>query len=94
MRCKDDLCLKEVLEQEMQKQFNDERFALKRRAKDRIFKTQQENCKTFNKNRKTSQKYIAIKRTQLCPERKLRAKYLGPYSVIKIKHYNDTYDVK
>jgi len=98
MRCKDDLRLKEMLEQAVQEQFHDERLALRRKAKTQIFKTQQENCKTFNKNRKVPQKYnvgdlVAIKRTQLCPGRKLRAKYLGPYSVIKVKH-NDTYDVK
>lgn len=29
----------------------------------------------------------------MTPGRKLRAKYLGPYNVVKIKE-NDTYDVK
>nr|XP_012217679.1 PREDICTED: uncharacterized protein LOC105669359 [Linepithema humile] len=68
------------------------------KAKEQILKTQRENCKTFNKHRKAPQKYkigelVAIKRTQMCPGRKLRAKYLGPYRVTKIK-CNDTYDVK
>lgn len=35
---------------------------------------------------------VAIKRTQLGPGRKLRTKYLGPYTIKKIKS-NDTYDV-
>lgn len=98
MRCKEDLRLKEVLEQAVQEQFNEERSSLRVKAKEHILKTQQENCKTFNKHRKTPRKYkigelVAIKRTQMCPGRKLRAKYLGPYRVIKIKK-NDTYDVK
>lgn len=98
MRCKEDLRLKEILEQALQEQFNDERTSLRSKAKEHILKIQQENCKTFNKHRKASRKYkvgelVAIKRTQVCPGRKLRAKYLGPYVVTKVK-YNDTYDVK
>jgi len=40
IRCKDDLRLKEMLEQVMQEQFNDERSALRRRAKEQILKIQ------------------------------------------------------
>lgn len=98
MKCKEDLRLKEMLEQARQEQFNDERATFRTKAKEQILKTQQENCKTFNKRRKSPRKYkvgevVAIKRTQITPGRKLRAKYLGPYNVIKVKG-NDTYDVK
>ena len=58
---------------------------------------QSENCKTYNLRRKKATEYqvadlVAIKRTQLGPGRKLRAKYLGPYRIEKVKP-NDTYDV-
>lgn len=36
---------------------------------------------------------VAIKRVQMTPGRKVRAKYLGPYRIVKIK-FNNTYDVK
>lgn len=66
-------------------------------AKEQISKIQAENCKTYNLRRRPPRKYavgelVAIKRTQFGPGRKLRAKYLGPYSIKKIKP-NDTYDV-
>lgn len=98
MRCEEDLNLKKMLEQEWQAQFNDGRSLLRTKAKEQILKTQQENCKTFNRYRKEPRKYqagelVAIKRTQMTSRRKLRVKYLGPYSVTKVKS-NDTYDVK
>lgn len=67
MKCKEDLLLKDMLEQALQEQFNDERSALRLKAKEQILKAQQENCKTFNRHRKAPEKYrvgdlIAIKR--------------------------------
>ena len=58
---------------------------------------QSENCKTYNLRRKKATEYqvgdlVGIKRTQLGPGWKLRAKYLGSYLIEKVKP-NDTYDV-
>lgn len=36
---------------------------------------------------------VAIKRVQLGPSKKLCAKYLGPYKIVKVKP-NNSYDVK
>jgi len=51
---------------------------------------QSENCKTYNLRRKTAFKrkignLVAIKRTQLGPGKKLRAKYLDQYRIEKVK---------
>ena len=98
MKCKEDLHLKDLLEEELCKQFSENRQIQRVKAKAQIFKTQQENQKTYNLRRKAPKKYeigdlIAIKRVQMIPGRKLRAKYLGPYKIIKMKP-NDTYDVE
>lgn len=97
MREKNDLKLREMVEQALQSQFEEERDQMRMRAKEQILKVQSENCKTYNLRRKTALKHnvgdlVAIKRTQLGAGRKLRAKYLGPYRVEKVKP-NDTYDV-
>lgn len=92
-----DLKLREMVEEEFRLQFEEERNQSRIKAKEQILKVQSENCKTYNLRRKKSSKYnvgdlVAIKRTQLGPGRKLRAKYLGPYAIKKIKS-NDPYDV-
>ena len=97
MRDETDLKLREVLEQEFQWKFEEERNEIRTRTKEQILKVQSENCKTYNLRRKKATEYqvadlVAIKRTQLGPGRKLRAKYLGPYRIEKVKP-NDTYDV-
>jgi len=97
MREETDLKLREIVEQEIQSQFEEERNQIRTKAKEQILKVQAENCKTYNLRRKTALKHkvgdlVAIKRTQLGPGRKLRAKYLGPYRIEKVKT-NDTYDV-
>ena len=88
----------ELLEKEFQGQFEEKRDNIRTKAKEQILKTQEENRRTYNLRRKKAVKYkvddiVAIKRVQLGPGRKLRAKYLGPYKISKIKP-NDTYDVK
>lgn len=98
MRSKDDLKLRELVEQECRAHFEEEREQSRIKAKEQILKVQSENRKTYNLRRKIPVKYkvgdlVAIKRTQLGPGRKLRAKYLGPYAIEKVK-LNDTYDVK
>lgn len=97
MRNEKDLMLRQIIEQEFQARFEEERDQIRIKAKEQLSKIQAENCKTYNLRRKPSLKYavgdlVAIKRTQFGPGRKLRAKYLGPYSIKKIKP-NDTYDV-
>ncbi|XP_011688295.1 PREDICTED: uncharacterized protein LOC105450242 [Wasmannia auropunctata] len=97
MRERTDLELKEIIELEFQSQFEEERNQSRIKAKEQTLKVQSENCKTYNLRRKTALKHnigdlVAVKRTQLGPERKLRAKYLGPYRIEKTKP-NDIYDV-
>ena len=98
MRTKQDLLLKEVVEEMLIREFIKGRDELREKAKQQIIKTQEENRRTYNLRRREPNKYklkdiVAIKRTQMGPGRKLRAKYLGPYQIEKVK-YNDTYDVK
>jgi len=88
----------ELLKKELQQQFEKERDTKRIQAKEQIIKVQEENRRTYNLRRKKPAKYklgdlVAIKRVQLGPGRKLRAKYLGPYKISKIKP-NNTYDVK
>lgn len=59
---------------------------------------QDENRRTFNLRRRAPLKYkkntlVAIKRTQFGPGLKLKAKFLGPYRIVRVKR-NDTYDVE
>ena len=82
MRDETDLKLREVIEQEFQSKFEEERNEIRTRTKEQILKVQSENCKIYNLRRKKATEYqvgdvVAIKRTQLGSGRKLRAKYLG-----------------
>lgn len=86
MRNEKDLKLRQIIEQEFQAQFEKERDQVRAKPKEQISKIQSENCKTYNLRRRSPRKYVvgdlvAIKRTQFGPGRKLRAKYLGPYSI-------------
>lgn len=98
MRCKEDIRLIDLLEEEMVEQYNENREEKRKEAKEQILKIQEENRKTFNSSRKESSKYnigdlVAIKRTQFGVGLKLKAKYLGPYRVTKVKR-NDRYDLE
>lgn len=98
MRCKEDVHLKDIIEKQMQEQFVEDRQEQRLAAKEQILKTQQENQRTYNLRRRNPMKYkegdlVAIKRTQMVPGKKLKAKYLGPYRIIKVKG-NDTYNVE
>lgn len=98
MKTKEDIEIYNLLQQEQRINFMQEREDLKIKAKEQIRKVQEENCKTYNKRRKDSRKYIvgdivAIKRTQFGTGLKLKPKYLGPYTVIKVKGY-DRYEVR
>lgn len=97
MRNKFDLKLREMVEKEFWLQFEKERNQFRIKAKEQILKIQSGNCKTYNFRHKKSSNYnigdlVAIRRTQLGPGRKLRAKYLSSYVIKKTKS-NDTYDV-
>lgn len=98
MRQKEDLHIIDMLNSATEEQFAKERDNLREEAKRNILKIQQENRKQYNLRRKPSTKYqlgqlVAIKRTQQGPGLKLKAKYLGPYKIIRVKS-NDTYDVE
>lgn len=98
MRRADDVKLKEILDKEWQRQFDEAREELREQAKIQISKVQAENRKSYNLRRRPASTYaegnlVAIKRTQNIPGRKLKIKYLGPYKIKRVKS-NDTYDVE
>ncbi|EFN82012.1 hypothetical protein EAI_14405, partial [Harpegnathos saltator] len=73
------------------------RDSLRAKAKEQISKIQEENRCTYNLRRKKPLQYrlndlVAIKRVQLEPGKKLRAKYLDFYKITQVKS-NDTYNV-
>jgi hypothetical protein len=75
-----------MIEEEFVNQFIEDRQSLREEAKRKIEEIQIENCRTYNKKRKSSLKYqvgdlVAIKRTQFAPCSKLLPKFLGPYRV-------------
>jgi len=89
MRLKDDLELKQIIENETIQLLQEKREALREQAKDAIENVQKENQRTYNRNRKRPNTYaindlIAIKRTQMAPGSKLCPKYLGPYQVTRV----------
>jgi len=97
MHNKDNLKLREIIDQEFQAQFEEERDLSRVKTKEQILKVQSKNCKAYNR-RKALTKYkigdlVVIKQTQFGPGRKLWAKYLGPYVIEKVKP-NNTYNVR
>lgn len=78
-----DIKLREIIKQEFLKQFEEELNQTRIRAKEQILKVQSENCGSYNL--KKGEKKRRTKRTQLGPGRKLRAKYLGRYRIIKVE---------
>lgn len=97
MRLKEDVQLRELIESEWARMFEDERDDIREKAREKIAEIQQENLKSFNKKRTTALKYkdgdlVAIKRTQFGPGLKFRNKYLGPYCITKVMR-NDRYAV-
>lgn len=98
MRCKEDLEIYDMLKQEHRDNFVESREELRVKAKQHIFKIQEENRKNYNRRRKRSKIYkvgdiAAIKRTQFGVGMKLKSKYRGPYKVTKVKG-KDRYDVE
>lgn len=97
MRNKEDVNLKELLEDEMKANFDADRNEFREDAKRQLLKLQEENRRSFNRRRRPSMQYriddlVAVKRTQLGPGLKLKLKYFGPYKITKVKP-NSTYDV-
>lgn len=97
MRTNDDQLLASQLEEALQNDFMERRQEMRNTAKRNIAKLQDENRKTFNRNRKPALKYkigdlVAIQRTQLGGGLKLKGKFLGPYEVTQIKR-QDRYGV-
>lgn len=97
MKRKEDIEMVKLLEENFAIQFKEKRNELRDAAKEQIMKIQNENKRTFNRRRKTPNRFnvgqlIAIKRTQFVNGNKLAAKFLGPYRVTKVKR-NDRYDV-
>lgn len=89
MKCKEDIRVLELLQEETIKEYDDCREELRQKAKEQILAVQEENRRYFNRKRKESQKYkvgdlVAIKRTQFGSGLKLKAKYLGPYRITKL----------
>lgn len=98
MRMKEDTEIYNLLLEEGRESYSEEREKLREKAKEQILQVQEENIRNFNRKRKESMKYnegnwVAIKRTQFGTGMKLKAKYLGPYQVVKVKR-NDRYEVK
>lgn len=98
MRDAFDANLAKLLEDEVFDRFHIERQEMRDEARQNIEKLQQENIRTYDKNRKEARKYalgelIAMQRTQFLPGSKLMPKFLGPYEVTKVKR-NDRYEVR
>lgn len=98
MKQNNDILIKDALEEEFRLHFEQDRDQLRMKAKNQILKVQNENRKTYNLRRRKATEYkindlIAIKRVQVGPGKKLCAKFLGPYKVVRVKP-NNSYDVK
>lgn len=92
MRCRDDLNLKEIMQQALIDELDEERDLLRKQARDNIKNLQEENKQAFDKKRKKEKTYnindlVAIKRTQYGVGLKLKGKYLGPYKVVRVKNH-------
>ncbi|KAG5319684.1 TF26 protein, partial [Pseudoatta argentina] len=89
MRLKDDLELKQIIEDETILWLQEKRETLREQAKIAIEKVQKKNQRVYNRKRKRPNTYsigdlVAIKRTQITPGSKLYPKYLGPYQIIHV----------
>ena len=98
MRNKEDLKIKELLEEEYINSRNQERNEMRDEAKKNIMKMQEENRKYYDRKRKKPQVFkigelVAIQRTQFGAGLKLCPKYFGPYKVIALRN-NHRYEVE
>ncbi|GFT98526.1 transposon Tf2-6 polyprotein [Trichonephila clavipes] len=98
MSNKEDILIKDLLLEEMEKELLEQREFLRNDAKKNIETLQSENRKTYNRRRKKASLYkegdlVAIQRTQFGAGLKLRPKFLGPYKVTKVNS-KDRYEVE
>jgi hypothetical protein len=98
LRSAEDARIRELVQQAAIEMFNDGREELRHQAKDQLGRAAEEGRRTFNKKRKTSEKYaagylVAIRRTQFGSGLKLSPKFLGPYEVVAVQG-NDRYAVQ
>ncbi|GBL80176.1 Pro-Pol polyprotein [Araneus ventricosus] len=98
MKQQSDLKIMQLIQQQIQDDFVQARDFSREKSKLHIQKAQESNRKNYNLRRRSPNKYnvndmVVIKRTQYGPGLKLRAKYLGPYKITKVK-LNNTYDVE
>lgn len=98
IRKKEDLEIRELIQQEFTNNFCDNREQIRLDVRQQIEKIQAENKITFNKKRKIPQEYaigdiVAIKRTQFVTGNKLASLFLGPYEVTS-KGRGNRYSVK
>lgn len=97
MRLKENPPVREMIECEWIRMFEEDRDETRQVAKNKIREVQKENRRNYDKGRKKATRYkdgdlVAIKRTQMDPGLKLRNKFLGPYQVIRVMR-NDRYVV-
>ncbi|GFV63422.1 hypothetical protein TNCV_43771, partial [Trichonephila clavipes] len=95
---KTDLRIQQLIDEQLQLEFNENRELLRKTAKTQIIKVQNENKKSYNLRRKSSYLYsvkdlVAIKKTQQGRGQKLCNKFIGPYKIKQVKP-NDTYNVE
>lgn len=98
MKTPEDIRLNDVISEAYEDEFSEDQNLIRKEARRSILDIQRENTKTYNKKRKVAAVYkmgdvVAIKRTQFGTGMKLRAKFLGPYTVIKANP-NERYDLE
>lgn len=97
MKQREDVEIMDFINKEIQINFEDEREIVRAEAMAQIARVQEEQKRTFDKNRKKSRIYkngslVGIKRTQFGAGLKIKSKFLGPYKVLKMSA-GDRYDV-
>ncbi|GFY21807.1 transposon Ty3-I Gag-Pol polyprotein [Trichonephila clavipes] len=95
---KTDLRIQQLIDEQLQLEFNENRKLLRKAAKTQILKVQNENKKSYNLRRKSPYLYsvkdlVAIKKTQPGPGQKHYNKFIGPYKITQVKP-NDTYNAE
>ncbi|GFY30444.1 retrovirus-related Pol polyprotein from transposon 17.6 [Trichonephila clavipes] len=98
MRNREDILIKDLLLEEMEKLLLEQREFLRNDAKKNHEILQSENRKTYNRRRKKASLYkegdlVAIQRTQFGAALKLRPKFLGLYKVTKLNS-KERYEVE
>lgn len=90
---KEDIHLREIINEEIIESFDQQRVELREEAKSNICKIQEENRRTYNKRRKKADDYktgdiVAIQRTQFGTGLKFHPKFLGPYKITSMMRNN------